>query len=212
MIFGGIYGGFKNFKLTQQQNRFNIYSMDVLTAEDNTDFYIQIQFDGISKLRYQNNIDIPRQALENRQFSNDSILDNPYQLILTGEISQLVRTQDDLNLDLAGSTASTLDYLLKNDILLAILRAPTLFEAYTNMKLKDYYYDQSESKNNLAVTMTFEEIRTAYIPSDANTYTGFDPASTSNPINASVVDSGIVTPSSPAGNINSLGVGGLGGV
>lgn len=216
MIGGGIYGGIKNIFNPQKREQFIIYDNQVLQAKTKKeqDDYAWLRFDGIIDNNFQNSVNLPTQSLENRQFSNDSIIDNPFTFTVKCAISQAIWTADDINSGREAEIAGTLDFLQKSDILLAILQVYPLFSARTNLHLESYRLPQSNANVGLVAYLTFREIRTSYDPDTINTTTQNNPTDTSgsyvpgqsaNPSASGSVDNGFVTPTNPTGDTSSLG-------
>ncbi len=213
MIFGGIYGGIKNILNPITQNKFIVYDMQAITATNKDELaqFALITFDGVDNLNYQNSIEIPTQALENRQFSNDSIIDKPFTVKGICAISQAITSADDIGSDKEGNVVGMLDYLLKSDTLVVIFRQYPLFATYTNMHLETWQYSQKGDNTALFANLTFREIRTVYDPNTINDTTAnlngtsFDDSALQCPTDAAVVDNGFVTPANPTGDISSLG-------
>ncbi len=194
---------------------FSIYNNAVLTAPNKSLYQsnLVLAFDGFVRLGYSNNVMIPQQTLENRDFSNDSIIDNPFRLSLVAVISQYITSITDYYSDYEGDIVTTLEYLGKSNTLLAIFRSTPLFSGYINMHLEDWNYDQTPDKTALFANMSFREIRTNYIPNDdinqttndgLNTSDSFSSTDSSNPANSSTVDNGIIDTIPPSGDTNTL--------
>ena len=214
MIFGGIANGFKNLFTFNQPQKFIIYDAEVLNAQNRSEYqqYVLLSFDALNNSGYNNNVNIPTQTLENRQFSNDSIIDNPFELNVTCSISQGVVTNSDITADKEGVTSQQLNYILKSNVLLVIFRGKPLIQTYTNMHLLDWSYVQDPNNTALNAQLIFREIRTTYVPNNLintqnnPTYNNgsFVPSQSNNPSANTPVDNGFVTPSNPTGNVNSL--------
>lgn len=212
MIFGGIYNGIKNLLSSNKQSKFIIYDAQVLQAQNKSQYeqYALLQFDGIDTINYKNNVQIPTQSLENRQFSNDTIIDNPFRLDLMGVISQSIYTASDLYSDKEGAIVNTLDYILKSNTLLVILRNFPLSGAYINMKLEEYNLPKNSYNIGFSAHLTLREIRTIYIPTSLNNdnfinnNNSFSPNQSNNPTTKNQVDNGFIAPVLRSDNINNL--------
>jgi hypothetical protein len=217
MIVGGIFGGISSLFNNKVGNRgsFIIYDNDALTATTSLERanYKLLSFDGFIRLNYNNNVVIPQQSLENRDFSNDSIIDNPFKLSITAIISQQIGSINDAYKDSAGNIVSTIDNIGKSNTLVAIFRTSPMFNSYPNMHLEDWSYEQTPDKIYLSINLNFREIRTNYTPNDdidqtsidgVNNNDSFSPDKSNNPGNNTTKDNGIINSTTPTGNTSSL--------
>lgn len=216
MILGGIYNGVKNLSASQTRGSFIIYDNAVLEAKTkkDQDALAWLKFDGILDNNFQNGVNLPTQSLENRQFSNDSIINNPFTFTVRCAISQAIYTSDDITAGKESEIIEILDYLSKSDNLLAILQIYPLYAARTNMHLENYRLPQNSTNASLIVDMSFKEIRASYDPNvnnitrqnnSTNTNSSFTPNNSSNPTTVTPVDNGFITPINPTGDVSSLG-------
>lgn len=210
MIFGDIAQGIGNLTNTTNVSKFIIYDANVLTANNTKEQkqYELLTFDGIEKTQYSNNVKIPQQTLENRQFSNDSIIDNPFLIKISAVLSQGITTKDDISADNEAINVNQLEYILKSNTLLVILRIYPLFTSYENIHLVDYFYIQDPNSNALIAHMNFQEIRALYIPNDTITQDQINnnvvPDASLNPTTQTIKDNGTVGSVTPNGNITTL--------
>lgn len=215
MIAGGVFGGISNlFRASNTRFSFQIYDMSALTPAGTADLNAAayVSFDGYMGLRYANNVIIPQQTLENREFSNDSIIDNPFRLSISAVISQHITSLTDLYSDYAPQALSTLEFLGKSNTLVVIFRTNPMFKTYTNMKLESWDYDQTPSNTAFIARLNFREIRATYVPNDnlptqnANTNLNntFNTTASSNPANAKNIDNGLINTTSPTGSTTNL--------
>ena len=216
MIINNIFSGIQNLiNSGYTRGSFVIYNDAVLTAQNKAQYESNqlLSFDGFVRLGYNNNVSIPQQSLENREFSNDSIIDSPFKLSLVCVISQQIGTITDLYNDYAGNVTNTLEYLGKSNTIVAIFRKSPLFSAYINMHLEDWSYEQTPDKTALFANMNFKEIRTSYTPNsyiNQNTNNGinnnasFSPNNSNNPANQNTIDNGIIDTTPPTGNTSAL--------
>ena len=214
MILGSIYQGVKDFNFSRTQTSFIIYDNSVLDAKSQADIdnASLIKFDGIASIEYENDVMMPRQSLENRQFSNDSIIDNPFVLNLTGVVSSALFSEEDLTLDKDNEVVNTLIYLAKTNTIVVIFRSPPLKSDYTNLHLNSWSYKQTPDNVGLFVNMKFMEVRTSYVPvptiknNNINSSQSFNASNSTSPTANNSVDNGFVGGSTPTGDTSNLGV------
>jgi hypothetical protein len=201
------------FNNSSSRGSFIIYDANVLSAKDKNTVkkYELLAFDGFINLSYENDVIIPREGLENRQFTDDSILENPFRFSLVAPISQQIDSVADLNANYENTIASQLEYIGKSNLILLIFKTAPLFRSYNNMHLKSWNYRQSVENSAMFANMRFEEIRTSYIPNQnnkqdngLNTTNSFSATNSSNPANQKPIDNGIINTYTPDGNINNI--------
>lgn len=195
------------------RSSFIIYDANVLSAKDKKTVknYELLAFDGFINLSYDNDVIIPRESLENRQFTDDSILDNPFKLSLIAPISQQIDSVADLNANYENIIASQLEYIGKSNLILLIFKTAPLFRSYNNMHFKSWNYRQSVDNSAMFANMRFEEIRTSYTPNQNNTQdnglnttNSFSATNSSNPANQKPIDNGIINTYTPDGNTDNI--------
>jgi hypothetical protein len=214
MIIGSIYQGIKDFSFSRSQSSFIIYDNSALGASDQAelDDLALLKFDGIANVEYENDILMPRQSLENRQFSNDSIIDNPFVLSLTGVVSNAIFSEDDKTQDKNNNVENNLNYIAKTDILVVIFRTFPLFRDYPNMHLTSWNYKQTPDNVGFFANLKFTEVRSSYVPtpniksSNINNSQSFSDSNSKSPTASSSVDNGFVGSSSPSGDTSNLGI------
>ena len=215
MIISSILSGIENLITNgYDRGKFIIYKADATLSSTKSQLESNqlLAFDGFLRLGYANNVQIPQQALENRGFTQDSLIDNPFILNLSAVISQQISSASDLENDLEGDIVKILEYMGKSDQLVTIFRRVPLFSAYINMHLDSWHNEQTPDNTALISHMTFREIRTAYQPnatqlttSDGlNLSNNFSSTNSSNPANASTIDNGIINTMNPTGDVSNL--------
>ncbi len=216
MIVGGVLSGLGNlFNNANTRFKFKIYDMSAttVTTANALNDALYLSFDGYVGLNYANNVVIPQQSLENRDFSNDSIIDNPFRLSITAVLSQYNTNLSDVYANYTTDIVSTLEYLLKSNALVVIFKVGPMFATYTNMHLESWNYAQRPDNTALFAVMNFREIRTNYTPNDnidqnvdgINTNNTFSGSDSTNPANASNIDNGIINPVTPTGDTTNIG-------
>ena len=167
--------------------KFIIYSNEYLestTLEEQTK-NIVLEFDTILKFEFASSADVSQKNIENSDFRNDSMHDNP------NTISMKVVKMRDINSSEA-ITNERAEQLIRSLTLCTIVNRYPIFKQYNNYKFSKYEYSLDGSCNALVATITFEEVRTG--ATEFGGENAYDNGALANPENQNQVDSGNVTP------------------
>jgi len=150
-------------------------------------------FQALSDFGAKYQVNVPTEALEDGQFSNDSVLGLPYTLdivcVSSPAYEKGVVFDDQSRRDYIADIIEALKQNMKSQTIVSIIKSKPLFETYPLLKITDFEYALTNNELNLVALIKLQEVRTTkseYGTSNANTL--------ANKQNASPTQNGRVSP------------------
>lgn len=196
---------------------FVIYTMDILDdpayiiADGNAaeieeseidESVIAVGFQGLRDFALHMQSNVPKEVLENGEFSSDSIAGTPFELGIVAEaapVYELGMTTNEERREWIGEVEDMLQDALNNDKQFLILQTAPLFKMYQNVKLCGLDYEINVNQLNMVAFLRFQQMRVT-IPEY-----GYTPVtSVTGDQNASTSTNGASQPQTPNQSVQDL--------